>query len=160
MRLAFKTIVVATDFSAPADLAVEYARSIARRFQATLHLVHVVQEPYPIGVEGDVPDVSAFRESLLQTAHSQMRSLIATIPNATSAVLVGQPAVKIVEDATAHDADLIVMGTRGRGGLGSLVLGSVANRVVRTAPCPVLTIREPDGRAGRKGSPAQAAAHS
>ena len=101
MNLAFKTVVVATDFSASADLALEYARAIATRFQATLHLVHVVQEPYPIGVEGDVPDVSAFRESLLQAAHDRMTSLLATTHGATGEVLVGPPAARIVEAASS-----------------------------------------------------------
>lgn len=161
MNLAFKTVVVATDFSASADLALEYARVIATRFQATLHLVHVVQEPYPIGVEGDVPDVSAFRESLLQAAHDRMTSLLATTHGATGEVLVGPPVARIVEAASAHDADLIVMGTRGRGALSGLVLGSVASRVVRTASCPVLTIRDREGRVARKSRGAQAvAAHS
>jgi nucleotide-binding universal stress UspA family protein len=161
MNLAFKTFVVATDFSASADLALEYARAIATRFQALLHLVHVVQEPYPIGVEGDVPDVDAFRQSLLQAAHNRMTSLLATCPGATGEVLVGPPAARIVEAATAHDADLIVMGTRGRGALSSLVLGSVASRVVRTASCPVLTIRDRESRVASRSRRARAvAAHS
>jgi nucleotide-binding universal stress UspA family protein len=83
MYLAFKTILVATDFGPAADLALEYARTLANRFHAAIHLVHIVKEPFPIGVEGDVPDVTSFRESLLQSAHDQMRTLLAATPGAT-----------------------------------------------------------------------------
>jgi nucleotide-binding universal stress UspA family protein len=142
MYLAFKTILVATDFGPAAALALEYARTLADRFHAVLHLVHIVQEPYPIGVEGDVPDVSAFRESLLQSAHDQMRAILKATPEATGEILVGHPAARIIESAAGLNADLVVMGTHGRGAVKGLLLGSVAAQVVRTAPCPVLTIRD------------------
>ncbi len=142
MSLAPKTILVATDFGPAANLALEYARTLANRFHAAIHLVHIVKEPYPIGVEGDVPDVTSFRESLLQSAHNQMRTLLAATPGATGEVLAGQPAARIIESAAGHNADLVVMGTHGRGAVKGLLLGSVAAQVVRTAPCPVLTIRD------------------
>ena len=82
-------------------------------------------------------DVTSFRESLLQSAHNQMRTLLAATPGATGKVLAGQPAARIIESAAGHNADLVVMGTHGRGGVKGLLLGSVAAQVVRTAPCPV-----------------------
>jgi nucleotide-binding universal stress UspA family protein len=142
MYLAFKTILVATDVGPAASLALEYARTLANRFHATIHLVHIVKEPFPIGVEGDVPEVTSFRESLLQSAHNQMRTLLAATPGATGEVLAGQPAARIIESAAGHNADLVVMGTHGRRGVKGLLLGSVAAQVVRAAPCPVLTIRD------------------
>ena len=111
-------------------------------------MVHVVKEPYPIGVEGDVPDISGFRKSILETAHRQLDTLLAATPGASGVVLVGPPAGRIIENAAECNADLIVMGTHGRGALTRLVLGSVAARVVRTAHCPVLTIRD-DGTGTR-----------
>ena len=146
MNLAFKTIVAATDFSSPSELALEYARTLAKRFGASLHLVHVVEEPYPIGSEGYVVDVAEFHESLLQEAHQQLATRLAIISDegATGEVLVGKPARRITEAASEKNADLIVMGTHGRGGVAHLLMGSVAERVVRTAPCPVLTVRETD----------------
>ena len=70
-------------------------------------------------------------------------------PGATGEVLAGQPAARIIESAAGHNADLVVMGTHGRGGVKGLLLGSVAAQVVRTAPCPALTIR--DSAPARRG---------
>lgn len=145
MNLAFKRIVVATDFSRASDLAVQYARTLALRFGATVHIVHVVEEPFPISPELYVHEIPDFRERLVKEARRQLDVTVQEVPDVpvTSGVLVGTVARRIVEAATSADADLIVMGTHGRGALGHLLVGSVAERVVRSALCPVLTVRDP-----------------
>lgn len=150
MNLAFKRIVVATDFSRASDLAVQYARTLALRFGASLHLVHVVEEPFPISPELYIHEIPDFRERLVSEARRQLDLAVADVPDvtATSEVLVGTVSRRIVEAAAAADADLIVVGTHGRGALGHLLVGSVAERVVRTAGCPVLTVRDPQGAGG------------
>jgi nucleotide-binding universal stress UspA family protein len=161
MNLAFKAIMVATDFSPPADLALEYARTLAKRFGASLHLVHVVEEPFPIGTEGYVPEVADFRKSVLQDAHQRLTTSLAAIPEgATGEVLIGNPAQRISEAAAEKNADLLVMGTHGRGRMAHVLMGSVAERVLRTAPCPVLTVRETDAWKAVQHARAKAEARS
>ena len=84
------------------------------------------------------------RERLIEEASRRLTDIVRTAarPNLTTEVLVGWPVGAIVQDATLRDADLIVMGTHGRSGLAHALLGSVAERVLRTAPCPVLTVRD------------------
>jgi nucleotide-binding universal stress UspA family protein len=146
MNLAFKRIVVATDFSPASDLAIQYAQALAHRYKASIHVIHVVEEPFPITPELYIHEIPDFRERLVTDARRQLEQAIAGIDvSVTSEVLVGTVAGRIVEAATAADADLIVVGTHGRGAIGHLLMGSVAERVVRTAPCPVLTVRDPQG---------------
>jgi len=145
----FTRILVPTDFSAPSDAAVEYARAVARRFGASLHLLHVAEDPYRAlyTAEVFVPEIEGLREEILGNAVGRLNSALTSQDvselHTTTDAVIGTPAWSIVEYAGAHDIDLIVMGTHGRGGMSHLVMGSVAERVVRTAPCPVLTIREP-----------------
>jgi len=86
------------------------------------------------------------REEILNETCGQLKNRLRpsdiTEFRATAESIIGTPAGSIVEYAGAHDIDLIVMGTHGRGGMSHLLMGSVAERVVRTAPCPVLTVRE------------------
>jgi len=144
MNLAFKTILVATDFSDASKLALEYARVLADRFDAGLRVLHVVQTPMPMGSEMYVPEVMTVAERAVQEAQEQLASTLAQLDgdNVIGQVLTGLAPRKIVEYAADHDADLIVMGTHGRGALEHLLMGSVAERVVRTAPCPVFTVRD------------------
>ena len=153
MNLAFKTIVVATDFGPASELALEYARTLAQKFGASLHLVHVVEEPFPIGSEGYVAEVAELHESVLQKAHQRLSTSLAAVADdgATSEVLVGKPARGIIEAAAKKNADLIVMGTHARGPVAHFLIGSVAERVLRTAPCPVLTVRETDASQSERG---------
>ena len=144
MNLAFRTIVVATDFGDASNLALEYARVLAARFDAEVRLLHVVETPRPMGTEIYVPALTITTEQAITDAQRLMSEALATFTGApvVGQVLVGYPAQKIVEYASDHDVDLVVMGTHGRGGLTHLLMGSVAERVVRTAPCPVFTVRE------------------
>jgi nucleotide-binding universal stress UspA family protein len=139
----FTTILVPTDFGYASDAAIGYARMLAARFGASLHLLHVVDEPGSWSeVYAAIPDI---RDRLSADAARRLEALAACLPaplHATSAVVCGAPVPGIVKEAESRGADLIVMGTHGRRGMGHLLLGSVAERVVRLAPCPVLTVRE------------------
>jgi len=144
----FKRILVAMDFSTPSDAALDYARSVATRFDASLHLLHVAEDPYRAlySAEVFVPEVEGLRDEILRDATGRLNDrLVASDVNelhATVDAVIGTPAGCIVEYAGAHEMDLIVMGTHGRGGMSHLLMGSVAERVVRTASCPVLTVSE------------------
>jgi nucleotide-binding universal stress UspA family protein len=144
----FNRILVPTDFSPPSDAALEYARAVATRFGASLHLLHVVEDPYRAAYAAEVyvPEVEGLRDELITDAVARLkdRLLSSDLANydATTDALIGTPAWSIVEYAAAHDIDLIIMGTHGRGGMSHLLMGSVAEKVVRTALCPVLTVRQ------------------
>jgi nucleotide-binding universal stress UspA family protein len=144
MNLAFQTIVVATDFSGPSKLALEYARVLAKRFDASLRVLHIVELPVVLGSEVPLPDLGALAERAVIEAQEELSRVLAGVDarEVIGQVLVGDPATQIVQYLGDHDADLLVMGTHGRGGLAHFLIGSVAERVVRTAPCPVFTIKE------------------
>src|SRR5262245_48063345 len=142
-------ILVPTDFSPASEIALQYAIDMARCWGAETHLVHVVDDlsfapARPGG--GYVSAVPELRQALVGDACDQLskateRCLAAGV-RVSSEVVVGAPARVIVETAASRRTDLIVMGTHGRGALEHLLLGSVAERVVRTAPCAVLTVRD------------------
>jgi nucleotide-binding universal stress UspA family protein len=144
----FNRILVPLDFSAPSDAALEYARTVATRFGASLHLLHAADDPYRAlySAEVYVPEVEGLRDEILTDATCRLKDRLQSSDirelGATVEAVIGTPASSIVEYAEGHDIDLIVMGTHGRGGVSHLLMGSVAERVVRTAPCPVLTVRE------------------
>jgi nucleotide-binding universal stress UspA family protein len=145
--IAMKNVMVATDFGEAADAALRYGRELAGRFGATLHVVHVVETSYVgVGVETYVPLLPDVDGELDETARRRLNGLIESAgngPRMIPAVLPSSvPSVAIMDYARDHDIDLIVMGTHGRSGFAHLVMGSVAERVVREAPCPVLTIKQ------------------
>lgn len=142
-------ILVATDFSAPSNAALEFAKTLATRFGASLLLLHVVEDPYltaAFAPEVYAPPPPGLRESWLAGAEKLLSTQLTADEQAqfhsTTAAVFGAPAKEIVAFASTHDIDMIVMGTHGRSGMAHLLMGSVAERVVRTAPCPVLTMRE------------------
>jgi universal stress protein A len=143
----FSRILVAIDFSECSRLALAYARTIADRFDAALHLVHVIEPPSdsgPYALNLYAPPPPAIQRALAQEAEARLQQLVpAGGAPTTPAVVSGRPAEAILDYAARHGIDLIVMGTQGRTGLSHLFLGSVAEHVVRGAPCPVLTVREP-----------------
>jgi len=150
--ITLKKVLVATDFSAPSEAALAYGRELARSFGAALSVVHIVYDiiARAYGVDGGVimtdPDVQRQYEA---TAREQVEALLANDDRidlkASAAILVSNaPAAAIVSYARDANIDLIVMGTHGRGGVAHLLMGSVSERVVRTAPCPVLTVRHPE----------------
>jgi nucleotide-binding universal stress UspA family protein len=145
----FKRILVPIDFSPPSDAALEYARSVAGRYGASLQLLHVAEDPYRAfySAEVFVPEIEGLREEILSDTEKRLKDRLrpsdVTEHHATAESIIGTPAGSIVEYAAGHEIDLIVMGTHGRGGMEHLLMGSVAERVVRTALCPVLSVREP-----------------
>ncbi len=139
-------ILVPLDFSANSDRALSYARGLAQRFGASLHLVHVCEVP---NVHLAIPDgyAVAYGDWSQRRGDEAARELGRIADwmrdcRVTTEVLFGSPAPAIVEAAAKNESDLIVMSTHGHGAAIRLVMGAVADRVVRTAPCPVLTIRE------------------
>jgi nucleotide-binding universal stress UspA family protein len=137
-------ILVPHDFSETSSAAVRYAIALARNSQARLTFLHVgtsaqaaFDTEFPIGLEDARED--AIRERLLKIVTPQEH--VEFVPQFV--VRPGGPAAEIVRYAEEHAVDLIIMGTHGRGLVGHMVMGSVAERVVRTAPCPVLTVRNP-----------------
>jgi nucleotide-binding universal stress UspA family protein len=143
--IALKRILVPYDFSETSAVAVNYAIGLARNFGARICFLHVgdraqtdFETEFPIGLEGAIED--AVRERLLKIMTPQEQAEF----RPEFAVRPGVPAAEIVRHAKDENIDLIVMGTHGRGFVGHVVMGSVAEKVVRTAPCPVLTVRNPN----------------
>ena len=147
---AIRTVLAPVDFSATSSVALEYATDMARRCEASLHLLHVV-------TDADVsPGTEAFwgfseddvQQKWVTEATAQLAALCPPDEHpplqVVRAVEIGTPFVGIVRYVRTHDIDLVVMGTHGRGAVQQLLLGSVAEQVVRQAPCPVLTVRNPN----------------
>jgi nucleotide-binding universal stress UspA family protein len=147
MSAASPRILVPVDFSPHSDRAVIYAESLAAQLNASIELLHVLEDPFlgeAWSPELGIPDVTEILATLLADAEGRLamaRTGVRAqgIP-AGSVVRRGSPAQTILEHAKACRFDLIVMGTHGRTGLSHALLGSVAERVVRQAPCPVLTL--------------------
>lgn len=134
----FSRILVPTDFSAPSDAALAYARGLAGTFDATLHLLHVVDNEFLRPV---VADPYAIEAAALRKLHDRLTDEDHRRFRVQPAVeRADAPADEIVSYARTHDIGLIVMGTHGRSGMAHLLVGSVAEKVVRTASCPVLTL--------------------
>jgi nucleotide-binding universal stress UspA family protein len=142
-----KSIMVATDFSEPSAVALAYGRDIARSYGAALHLLHVVEDVMlryspEVGMTSPVLQENlesrARRELDAQVTEDDRRTLKIVPIVLTSPTVPGG----IVEYAKDQKIDLVIVGTHGRSGVKQLLMGSVAERVVRTAPCPVLTVRE------------------
>ncbi|WP_144797181.1 universal stress protein [Halorubrum depositum] len=142
----FDTIVVATDGSDSVRRAVDVAVDVAARFEAEVHAVYVVDE----GEVESTPD--EVREDLREALDDHGESALEQVADAaaerdpgidvTVEVREGRPAAEISGYARDVDADVVAMGTRGRHGENRFLIGSVAERVVRTCPIPVLTVRQ------------------
>jgi len=143
----FERILVPTDFSAGSERAWAVARRLAGPLGAELILFHVVVEA-PLFSEGPFTMkhtrsvFSAAREWANTTLGEWTAAATASGLRARSIVGTGAPHKEIIATAALEHTDLIVMGTQGRGGLDRALLGSVAERVIRLAPCPVLAVRE------------------
>lgn len=141
-------ILVPTDFSACADDALDYAVWLAGQLGAHVQLLHVLDDPFVAGgmaAEAFIAEAPTLRTGLLRQAQERLahrKAAAGTNVAIDTEVLFGNGAKTIAEYAEDRGADLIVMGTHGRTGVAHLLLGSVAERLVRTAPCPVLTVRE------------------
>jgi nucleotide-binding universal stress UspA family protein len=144
--IALTNILVPTDFSEPSRHALDYARQFARQFNARLHVLHTIEDVMLAGgAEVPIAAVQEVEQGLESLATRQMDEILTAddrvaLRAVTTVRAARTAAIDIVAYARAHDIDLIVMGTHGRGGFQHLLLGSVAERVVRLAPCPVLTV--------------------
>ncbi|MCA9114449.1 MAG: universal stress protein [Planctomycetaceae bacterium] len=145
--IAIKQILLPVDFSEPALEATRYALELAERFSATLHLLHVIEDPavyLPMFESYPLPS----REEFNQYAQTRLENWIPESDAQKCAIerhwVHGTPFVEILKFARTQNVDLIVVGTHGAGMIRHLLLGSVAEKVVRKASCPVLTVR-PDG---------------
>jgi universal stress protein A len=142
--IELKQILHPTDFSANSNRALEYACSLAGCYGAELHLVHVLQDPgmHSPPVAGFLPE--DYYEHLSKHANVELAALPDKISkfsgSVTRDICTGAPFVEIIKYAKENAIDLIVMGTHGYSGLKHLIIGSVAENVVRKACCPVLTV--------------------
>ncbi|MFB6277977.1 MAG: universal stress protein [Salinibacter sp.] len=152
--MTFDRILLPTDFSASADAALNHAVAMANRFEATLHLLHVVND-LGTGLYG-LGDAEKRIDQLKEEAESMAQKRLRGMARDTSAVDVHTAVAQrvnlgiadaIQEYVQGKDIDLVVMGTYGRSGLGRLVLGSVANTLIRRSTCPVMTVRKRDENA-------------
>ena len=141
--MEIRTVLVPIDFSDPSAAALDAAISLAKRFEARVHLLHVYQintAVYPygmiIGPEVEQKLHEAARKSLEEWCDRAVREGV----SAEATVAPGTPSETILRQAEELPADMIVMGTRGLSGLKHVLLGSVAERVVQKARCPVLTL--------------------
>jgi nucleotide-binding universal stress UspA family protein len=143
-------VLVATDFGKASDSALAYGREFARSFGARLHVIHVVENPGVwVGPEAAGIDIVQLQKDLEHSAAQQMDRLLTAEDRqqlrAVALVRTGRTAaLEIVNQAKLVNADVIIMGTHGRTAVTHLLMGSVAEKVVRLAPCPVLTVRHPE----------------
>jgi nucleotide-binding universal stress UspA family protein len=146
--MAVKRILVPVDFSKDSLRALAYAGDLAKSFGAELRLLHVVDQTYLANAPEFSfanPKLAKLLEEQWQAAQAQMIRIGADLGKKRQRVRIlmkgGSPAQVIADTARSSAADLIVMGTHGRTGLAHMLIGSVAERVVRIASCPVLTVR-------------------
>ncbi|HVY25361.1 MAG TPA: universal stress protein [Polyangiaceae bacterium] len=141
---AFKNILVATDFSSSSERALELAVKLATKFEAKLTLLHVWEVPVYPYMDFVLSSAELMRNVEQAAEHrlsAALRELQERIPAARSLLKMGVPWEQILATAKEEQVDVIVMGTHGRRGVEHFVLGSVAEKVVRLAPVPVLTAR-------------------
>lgn len=148
--IQIRRILCPVDFSACSDHALEYALTLAQTYQADIELLHVMELARNYAAVGDLMSVASFDQIARDTetaSTTRLAELAAQArqryPQVSEWLVKGTPFVEIIEHAKARRIDLIVMGTHGRTGLPHLLIGSCAERVVRKAPCPVLTVRHP-----------------
>ncbi|HEX6839499.1 MAG TPA: universal stress protein [Polyangia bacterium] len=156
MTTTIKKILVPIDFSDGSKAALDLAATFAKTFGASLELLHVwappTMVPMPLVVVTSAAEQPMSLEELARTtAGTQMKDLVEPLRKlgleVHARVAIGTPAREIAELAGLGHFDLVVMGTHGRGLLGHALLGSVAEKVVRHAPCPVMTVRMPSSHA-------------
>ena len=145
-----KRILVPLDFSTSSRRALDYAVGVAQKFDASLHLVHVCETPSMMTASIDAYAIAYadWNQRLGEEAERELVKISTSLKGivVTTEVLFGRAAAAIIEAAETNAADLIVMGTHGHGAVMHVLMGNVAERVVRTAACPVLTVREPRER--------------
>ena len=145
--ITIRTILVPTDFSEASEAALKYGKEMARVFGASLHVVHIMEDllAHAWSAEVYVASMPNLREEIEREATDRLAAMVTDderrLLRVTTALVAGSPFLEIIRYAKANQIDLIVMGTHGRGPVAHMLLGSVAEKVVRKAPCPVLTVR-------------------
>lgn len=143
-----KNILCPIDYSVYSEKALEYAIEFAEKYQAKLYLIHVLDiriydmndpDLYNVSIV-DKDTIDRLKERLLRCIREDIKEKISV----EAVVVQGVPFTEIIRAAKEYMVDLIVLGTHGRTGLSQAIMGSVAERVVRKSPCPVLTIRHPE----------------
>jgi nucleotide-binding universal stress UspA family protein len=143
-------ILLPTDFSAPSQNAARYAASFAEAYRAQVYLLHVIEGPTPLMMseEAGLWEENPLHREIERGVAEEMKGALSQNSGKGLEVVPltrhGRPFEEIVGTAREMDVDLIIMGTHGRSGLSHILLGSTAERVVRNAPCPVLTVRHPE----------------
>ena len=149
--LPLQRILVPTDFSEPAQEAFKAAVELAQHFSAQLLMVHIVP-PVPVPYQPMVSpapafDITTYLQDLVKiskdTLHNYINEHVPQGVPATASVAAGDPAYEILRLAKELEADIIVIATHGRGGWRHFLFGSVAEKVVRQSPCPVLVVHAP-----------------
>ncbi len=145
MTPAFTTILMATDFGPESHVALRSCAALARQLGASIHLLHVATDPMTSLSAPELYgiDWTQLRDDIVAHARESLGALTASLPDVLirTEVAVGSPAEAITNRATDLGADLIVVGTHAREGVSHLLIGSVAERVIRLATCPVMTVR-------------------
>lgn len=148
--IKINNVLVATDFSDTSASALNYGREFGRTFGATLHVLHVAENAVMwAGPEATGIDFMQLQAELEAGARNALNRIVTKedheLLRAVTAVRTGNsPAFEIAAYAKAEGIDIILMGTHGRGMMGHLLMGNVAEKVVRIAPCPVLTVHHPE----------------
>jgi nucleotide-binding universal stress UspA family protein len=142
--ITLKKILVPTDFSDHSEKAIQYGAELASKFGAELHLLHLVETVPVMYGEGAIysPETKAHFKDVAARQLNDLKLDVTDAVNVLRTVRNGHPFVETVRYAKDNDVDLIVIGTHGRGAIAHMLLGSVAERVVRKAPCPVLVVRD------------------
>jgi nucleotide-binding universal stress UspA family protein len=149
MKIVLQQILVPTDFSPPSQAALLYGVAMAKELKGSIHLLHVIEtvagaEPLELQIDARKPIEDAIQAKALKDLERLLSAEDRARLHAELSLEWGSPFVEIVRYAKAHAIDLIVMGTHGRSGIRHLIIGSVAENVVRSAPCPVMTLRHPE----------------
>ena len=146
MTPTIRKILLPTDFSESSDRAVGYAATLAKSLGASVHLIHVLEDPMMVGTAWHAADVTTVRERRYQKGRATLAAVASTLHRPADMVSIevrtGTAADEIVDAAIDYGCDVIIMATHGRSGFSHLVLGSVTEAVIRRAPCPVLAVRQ------------------
>lgn len=145
----FQHILVPTDFSPSSSAAVELAITLAVQFNAELTLLHTWEVPvYPyVELVMSSPELTnTVEKAATECLATKLKEIQVRLPRAKSKLKMGEPWQEIIDAIKESKADLLVMGTHGRRGLEHAIMGSVAEKLVRLSPVPVLTVRGPSAR--------------
>ncbi|MBL7211934.1 MAG: universal stress protein [Desulfobacteraceae bacterium] len=142
----FQRILVGCDFSSDSELTFQYGLSLAQEFQSEVHLAHVIEPAvYKDLLRPSIEEKEGFQQDLRKMLNDRLTGMVPEeVHNwctPQTILLAGQPHEELTKYAVVHDVDLIVLGVRGHGLVETLFVGSTTDRVVREAPCPVLSVR-------------------